>query len=95
MNFQQICGRHNEDDLCFQTRLDFNVSKGGVDTADEMLHACFTWAASRRWPLAVLFNQLDIVALDTYTICKYLQVTTKKGFYCQTGRKAVLSGEKL
>jgi len=42
-NFQQICGRHNtDDDLSFQTRLDFNASKGGVDTADEMLHACST-----------------------------------------------------
>jgi len=43
----------------------------------------------------VLFNQLDTVALDAHTICKYLYVTTKKGFYYQTGRKAVLSREKL
>jgi len=66
-----------------------------VDAADEMLHACSIWVASRRWPLAVLFNQLDIVALNAYTICKDFQVTTEKGFYCQTGRKAVHSREKL
>jgi len=40
MDFQKICGRHSKDDLSFQTQLDFNTSKGGVDTADEMLHSC-------------------------------------------------------
>jgi len=42
MNFQQVCGRHNKNDMSFQTRLDFNASKGSVDTADEMLYACST-----------------------------------------------------
>jgi len=40
MNFQQNSGRHNNNDVSFQSRLDFNTSKGGVDEADEMLHAC-------------------------------------------------------
>jgi len=40
MNFQHICGRHNKSDLSFQTWLDFDASKGGVDTADEMLSCC-------------------------------------------------------
>ena len=42
MDFQKNCGKHNKDDLSFRTRLDFNASKGGVDTADETLHACST-----------------------------------------------------
>jgi len=37
-----ICGRHNKDDLSFQTRQHFNASTGDVDTVDEMLHACST-----------------------------------------------------
>jgi len=42
MNFQQICGTHNKDDLSFQIRLDFNTCEGGMDTADDKLHACST-----------------------------------------------------
>jgi len=41
MNFQQICGRRKDDLFC-QKLLDYNASKGGVDTADEMLHALHT-----------------------------------------------------
>jgi len=40
MDFQKICERHNKDSLFFHTQLDFNASKGGVDTADDMLHSC-------------------------------------------------------
>ena len=48
----------------------YNETKGGADTADEMLRGYSTKAASRRWPLAAFFNLLDIVCLDAYVICK-------------------------
>jgi len=35
--------------------------------------------ASFGWLLAILFNQVDIEALDAKTICKYLEVTAKIG----------------
>ena len=43
-----------------------------------MLRAYSTKAASRRWSFAAFFILLDIVALDAYVICKYLQITTTK-----------------
>ena len=50
----------------------YNETKGSIDTntANEMLRGYSTKAASRRWPLAAFFNQLDIVSLDAYVICK-------------------------
>ena len=48
----------------------YDETKGGVDTADEMLRGYSTKAASRRFPLAAFFNLLDIVCLDAYVICK-------------------------
>ena len=50
--------------------LDYNNDKGAVDTADEMLKAYSTKAATRRWPLAVFFNLIDIVCLDAFIICR-------------------------
>ena len=73
--------------------LDYNASKGGVDTADEMLRAYSTKAASRRWPLAAFFNLLDIVTLDAYVICKDVQITIKKrrDFIIELGEKLCLA----
>ena len=47
-----------------------NSTKGGVDTADEMLRCCSTKAASRRWPLVAIFNLLDIISLNAFVIAK-------------------------
>ena len=60
----------------------YNSTKGGVDTADEMLCTCSTKAASRRWPLAHFFNLLDIVSLDSFVIAKNFDMTrsSKKKF---------------
>ena len=58
--------------------LKYNASTPAVDTADKMLRAYSTKAASRRWSFAAFFILLHIVALDAYVICKYLQITTTK-----------------
>ena len=39
--------------------LHYNATKGGVDTADEMLRCYSTRVASRRWPFGAFFNLLD------------------------------------
>ena len=65
----------------------YNETKGGVDTADEMLRGYSTKAASRRWPLAAFFNLLDIVLLDAYVICKDvgIQNVSRRCFLLQLG----------
>lgn len=56
----------------------YNSTKGGVDTADEMLRGYSTKSATRRWPLAVFFNLIDIVALNTFVICSDSGITRKR-----------------
>ena len=65
----------------------YNETKGGVDTADEMLRGYSTTAASRRWPLAAFFNLLDIACLDAYVICKDVGIknVSQKCFLLQLG----------
>ena len=65
----------------------YNETKGGVDTADEMLRGYSTKAASRRWPLAAFFNLLDIVCLDAYVICKDVGIenVSRRRFLLQLG----------
>ena len=46
----------------------YNSTKGGVDTAKEMLRCYSTKAASRRWPLAAFFNLLDVISLKAFVI---------------------------
>jgi len=48
--------------------LEYNVTKGGVDTADKMLRTYSTKRMTRRWPVAVFSNMLDISALDAYIV---------------------------
>ena len=48
----------------------YNSTKGGVDTAGEMLRCYSTKAASRHWPLAAFFNLLDIISLNAFVIAK-------------------------
>ena len=48
--------------------LEYNATKGGVDTADKMLRTYSTKRMTRRWPVAVFSNMLDISALDAYIV---------------------------
>ena len=54
----------------------YNRNKVGVDVVDQMLRQYSTHTASRRWPLAVWTNILDIAALNSWVI--YKQVTEDK-----------------
>ena len=50
--------------------LEYNKKKGGVDTVDQMLRHFSTKMASRRWPLAVFCNILDITMLNAFVLWK-------------------------
>ena len=78
----------NSEKRCPEVVLYYNKTKGGVDNADEMLRGYSTKAASRRWPLAVFFNLLDIVALDAYVIAQDIGgslQTARRKFLLQLG----------
>ncbi|UYV66363.1 hypothetical protein LAZ67_4001469, partial [Cordylochernes scorpioides] len=67
----------HHDDKCDETTgkpdiiMDYNLTKGGVDTIDQMVSNFFTSRRSRRWPLALFYALLDITALNSYIIFNY------------------------
>ena len=54
----------------------YNANKVGVDCFDQMARLCTTWSASRRWPVAVWGNILDIAAINSYVL--YKRVTSNR-----------------
>jgi len=48
--------------------LDYNATKGGVDTADQMLQTYTCKRMTRRWPTAIFYNIIDISALNAFII---------------------------
>ena len=59
------------------TILTYNVTKCGLDTIDQMARLYTTKAGTRRWPVAVFYNILD---LDLYNI---LDLTSMRQFVDQ------------
>lgn len=51
-----------------QIILDYNGTKGGVDTADQMLRMYTTKRMTRRWPMAIFYNMIDISALNAFIV---------------------------
>lgn len=50
--------------------MDYNATKGGVDTVDLMCARCSTSRNTRRWPMVVFFRLLDLAAINSYKIFK-------------------------
>ena len=48
----------------------YNRTKGGVDTFDQLVHRYTVARKSRRWPLRVFYNLLDIVGINSNILCK-------------------------
>lgn len=44
--------------------LDYNATKGGVDTADQLIRTYSVKRKTNRWPVVCFFNVLDIAALN-------------------------------
>ncbi len=44
--------------------LDYNSTKGGVDTADQLIRTYSAKRKSNRWPVVFFFNLIDIAALN-------------------------------
>ncbi|ENN77514.1 hypothetical protein YQE_05993, partial [Dendroctonus ponderosae] len=51
--------------------LDYNATKGGVDTVDQMCASYSTSRITRRWPLTVFFRHLDISGINSNKLQEY------------------------
>ena len=52
--------------------LTYNETKAGVDTMDQMTRTYSCKRKTRRWPLVVFYNMLDISAINAYVFWKAL-----------------------
>lgn len=55
--------------------MEYNRSKSGVDTMDQMLGNYTCKRKTRRWPLAMFFNLVDLSALAAYVLYSETQGT--------------------
>ena len=72
-----ISSYHTGEKLCPisnkpQIILDYNVSKGGVDTLDQLVRSYSSKRRTRRWPMSLFFNLLDIDAYNSMVL--YIQL---------------------
>ena len=52
----------------------YNSTKFGVDTCDQMLRYYSTKSATRRWPLSVFYNLMDILCLNAFVLAKEMRM---------------------
>lgn len=63
--------------------LDYNKTKGAVDTVDQICASYSTQRITRRWPLAVFFRILDIAEINSQIIfnnTKLLEKTPRRKY---------------
>nr|XP_023023822.1 uncharacterized protein LOC111511972 [Leptinotarsa decemlineata] len=61
----------DEDTRKSLVNLDYNATKGGVDTVDQMCASYGTSRITRRWPLALFYRHLDITEINAFVIFKF------------------------
>ena len=46
----------------------YNSTKGGVDTMDRLVRGYSTKQMTRRWPMAIFYNMVDVGALNALIV---------------------------
>ena len=57
--------------------IDYNKTKCGVDIMDQMARKYSVKTATRRWPVAVFYNMLDLAAINAYVLFKQCNNTPR------------------
>lgn len=61
--------------------VDYNKTKTGVDTLDQMLRTYSTKAATRRWPICVFYDLLNKAAINAHVLyCEAVGPVSRKRF---------------
>lgn len=66
---------HDKPDIDCDTRkpciiMDYNATKGGVDTVDQMCSWYSVSRITRRWPMSLFFRVLDIAGVNAHVLLK-------------------------
>jgi len=51
--------------------MEYNRTKGGVDTVDQLCHRYTVTRPTRRWPMCVFYGMLDIAAVNSLIVFLY------------------------
>lgn len=65
----------------------YNDTKAGVDAIDQMCRHYTAKIASRRWPLVVFFNMLDVAAVNALTIYEKCNPAFRRQYRSSTRRQ--------
>ena len=69
--------------------LEYNESKCGVDVVDQIADKYSVQRKTRRWPLSLFYNYLNIIIINSYTV--YESITKKKKMPVMNRREFMLS----
>ena len=80
--------------------LHYNKTKSGVDTMDQMTRCYSTKRMTRRWPMVVFYNMIDVSALNAYIVWLSLrkqdnQRMKRRNFLISLGKQLAGIGEDL
>ena len=70
--------------------LDYNKTKGGVDTIDQMCTLYNVARITRRWPLVVFFNLLNLAAINASALYRLRYPNWRRDFIRQLAHELVL-----
>ena len=61
--------------------LNYNASTAGVDTMDQMVRTYTSKRMTRKWPMALFYNLLDVSALNAFIIWIHLNLNWMNGIF--------------
>jgi hypothetical protein len=75
-----ISSLHNDTSICSETGkpqmiLDYNRYKGGVDTLDQVVRAYSCKRRTRRWPMCLFYNLIDMAAYNSFVLFTHCNPT--------------------
>ena len=68
----------------------FNSTKSVVDILDRMVRTYTSKRMTRRWPVALFYNMLDVSAVNAYVVWQQLQGENSSGFSKKKRRKFLI-----
>ena len=71
--------REERDDKKPQVVIDYNRTKGAVDNVDKLVRTYSTIRKSRRWPMVVFGNLLDLAAYNAYVLFSHVHPEYEAG----------------
>ena len=72
----------------------YSSTKGGVDILDRMVRTYTSKRMTRRWPVALFYNMLDVSAVNAYVVWQQLQDENSSFFSKKKRRKFLIQLEK-